>query len=114
MLLSKSQPISKVESLNKATSPYKPMILAQTQETIADQAAAQDVIKSQKGKGRIKKIAREKGQAKNKEKQVYSPSLGSKRQLAQLLSEGEEENLPRKRKCEGFDGGAHGVHAESE
>lgn len=79
ILLSKSQPTSKVESLNKATSPYKPMIWAQTQETSANTEAAQDVIKSQKGKGRIKKIAREKGQAKNKEKQVYSPRLGSKR-----------------------------------
>ena len=60
-------------------------------------------MKGQKGKGRIKKIAREQGLAQSKEKQAQGPSIGSKRQIALFFVEG-DENIARKKKCEGFDG----------
>nr|POE68242.1 hypothetical protein CFP56_26137 [Quercus suber] len=113
-LISRCQPTPMFESLTGVTSPHKPMIWAQMQEENAGQAATQNDIKSKRGKGRIKKIAREKGQAQSEEKQVQGPSLGSKRQITLLFVEGEEENLTRKRKCERFDGGALGAHAESD
>ena len=102
-----------VESNAEVTSPQKPRYWAQMQEAKADQAAAQEVIKHQKGKGRIKRIAREKGQAQRKEKQAIGPISGTKRQIALLFTEGKIENLDnstRKRKCEGLNHVDHGVH----
>lgn len=69
----------------------------------ADPTTAQETTKIQKGKGCIKKIAREHGLAQSKGKQAQSPSIGSKRQIALLFTE-EEENPVRKRKCEGLVG----------
>ena len=92
-----------VESNVEVTSPQKPRYWAQMQEAKVDHATAQEVTKNQKGKGRIKKIAREKGQTQRKEKQALSPNSGTKRQIALLFTKGEVENLDnsaRKRKCE--------------
>ncbi|KAK7860853.1 receptor-like protein eix2, partial [Quercus suber] len=75
-LISRCQPTPMFESLTGVTSPHKPMIWAQMQEENAGQAATQNDIKSKRGKGRIKKIAREKGQAQSEEKQVQGPSVG--------------------------------------
>ena len=66
---------------------------AQKQEERVEQAAAQEIKKNQRGRGRIKNIAREKGLAQRKEKQALGPSSGTKRQINLLLSEKELENL---------------------
>ena len=67
-LLSKSQLNSEAESYAEVTSPHEPMNWAQTHEANADQTTAQEIVKSRKGKGCIKKIAREKGLTQSKEK----------------------------------------------
>nr|POE70837.1 hypothetical protein CFP56_45471 [Quercus suber] len=102
-----------VESNVEVTSPQKQRYWAQMQEAKADHVKAQEVTKNQRGKGRIKKIAREKGQTQRKEKQALGLNSGTKHQIALLFTEGEVENLDnsvRKRKCEGFACVDHGVH----
>ena len=66
---------------------------AQKQEERIEQAAAHETKINQRGRGRIKSIAREKGLAQSKEKQALGPSSGTKRQINLLLSEKEMENL---------------------
>ena len=78
-LQSSCQSTSNVDSKIEVTSPLKTQYWAQMQEERAEHAEAQEVTKNQKGKGRIKKIAREKGLTQRKEKQALGPNSGTKR-----------------------------------
>ena len=93
MLQDTCQSTSNVDNNNEDTSPLKTRHWAQKQEERAEQATAQEAKKNQRGKGRIKNIAREKGLAQRKEKQALGPNSGTKRQIDLLLSEKEFENL---------------------
>ena len=93
MLQDSCQSPSHVDNNNEDTSPLRTWHWAQKQEERAEQVAAQEAKKNQRGKGRIKNIAREKGLAQRKEKQALGPNSGTKRQINLLLSEKELENL---------------------
>ena len=104
MVQDRCQSTSHVDNNNEDTSPLRTRHWAQKQEERAKQAAqkqeeranpaaAQEAKKNQRGRGRIKNIACEKGLAQRKEKQALDPSSGTKRQINLLLSEKELENL---------------------
>ena len=112
-LQSSCQSTSNVDSKIEVTSPLKTRHWAQMQEERAELAAAQEANKNQKAKGRIKKIAHEKGLTQRKEKQALGPSSGTKRQIALFFTEKELENvdnLAKKRKCTSLACIDHGVY----
>lgn len=55
------QSMKEIDVSPEVTSPHKPNFLAQVHETSPEQKASHMANKAQKGKGRMKKIVREKG-----------------------------------------------------
>lgn len=66
-----------------------------------DHNQAHEQSKLQKGKGRLKKVAREKGQAQALGAESQSQILGSKRQSTVVFTE-DEEFMVHKKQCRGF------------
>lgn len=99
-LSNKRQSFIDAENYTEVTSPHKPMGWAQTLEDTAAQTTVHEIGKNKIGRCRIKKIAREWGLAQSKNKEAQDQSIGLKRQMALLFSEG-TENPAKKKKCEG-------------
>lgn len=97
------QSMKETDVSTKVTSPHKPRYVAQVHETSPEQKAGQMANKAQKGKGQMKKIAREKGLNQGQVTEVKSQFIGIKRQGSLTFPESEGSEV-RKKKCEGLVG----------
>ncbi|KAL0012555.1 hypothetical protein SO802_007663 [Lithocarpus litseifolius] len=75
----------------EATSPHKPTKSAQANEVKGEQQIAQDNMKAQVGRGRIKKLAREQGLVQGKDSKAQSSTIGFKHLGSQIFPECEEK-----------------------
>ena len=94
-------PCQKVKNSHEVTSPNKPKKEYQAGVTAVDHNSAHEVSKIQKRNGRLKRVAREKGQAQTQGAENKSQILGVKR-LGSVIFTENEENITHKKQCGGF------------
>lgn len=100
------QSMKKTDAPSEVTSPHKPNLMAQVQDTSPKQKIVQMANKSQKGKGWMKKIAREKGLSQTQVAKAQNQVIGIKR-LGSLIFLESEGSDARKKLCEGLKGNSN-------
>lgn len=101
-VLSKIGPYAKeIDDPSEVTRPQKPTKPAQASKANREQQVDKGITKSQIGKGRLKKLAREQSLTQGKNFEAQSSTIGFKWLSSQLFTES-ENMVARKKKCEGF------------
>lgn len=98
-----SFPFHEAENSSEVISPHKPKKEFRASSIVEEHKPAQKVCKMQNGKRRLKRAAREKGQAHSQEIESKNQTLGSKQQGSMVFTEC-EENIVHKKQCGGFTG----------